>query len=241
MLRGGHASMSRFDSLPLVRAEVRAARMPTFLSHRVTGDALPERRVGPRLQGVNAHSRPATRVLAFLLALAGCDLTNGGPGNGGPSPSDPTTDLARVAIQEHNQIRSTATPTPSPGLPAVQWSSQVEAVATQWAANCVYQHNAGRGNLGENIAASSPGYWSSIAGVVQAWASEAADYDYASNTCAAGKECGHYTQLVWRNSTLVGCAYASCNKNSPFQGVTTWDFWVCDYSPPGNFIGQRPY
>jgi hypothetical protein len=77
--------------------------------------------------------------------------------------------------------------------------------------------------------------------VVQAWASEAADYDYASNSCAPGKVCGHYTQLVWRNSTLVGCAYARCTQNSPFDGVPTWDFWVCDYSPPGNWIGQRPY
>jgi hypothetical protein len=105
----------------------------------------------------------------------------------------------------------------------------------------VYQHNAGRGNLGENIAASSPGHWPSIAEVVQAWASEAADYDYASNSCAPGKACGHYTQIVWRDSTLLGCAYARCTTNSPFDGVPTWDFWVCDYSPPGNWVGQRPY
>ncbi len=184
--------------------------------------------------------RPRLAAL-LLLAAPACDMGGSSTGTGGPTPSDPTTDLARVALQAHDQVRAAASPTPSPALPGMQWSDQVQAVSAQWAANCVYEHNAGRGNLGENIAASSPGYWSSIAGVVQAWASEAASYDYASNTCATGAVCGHYTQIVWRNSTLLGCAYARCTQNSPFQGFPTWDFWVCDYSPPGNWVGQRPY
>ena len=130
---------------------------------------------------------PTLAGLALLLALPACNLFDPKNDGGGPGPSDPTTDLARVALQAHDQVRSSASPTPSPALPSMQWSSDVEAVAAQWAAHCVYQHDADRGNLGENIAASSPGYWPTIAGVVAAWASEAADYDYASNTCAAGE------------------------------------------------------
>jgi pathogenesis-related protein 1 len=185
--------------------------------------------------------RAPLRPLAVLL-LGGCDILGGnGTGNPGPAASSPTTELARVAVEAHNQVRTGAVPTPSPPLPDMQWSADVEAVAAAWAAHCTWSHNAGRGDLGENIAASSPGYWPTMHEVVLAWASEAADYDYASNSCAPGKVCGHYTQLVWRNSTLVGCAYARCTQNSPFDGVPTWDFWVCDYSPPGNWIGQRPY
>jgi len=120
-------------------------------------------------------ARPTLAALAILLVVPGCDLLDPKDSGGGPSPSDPTTDLARVALEAHDQVRSNATPTPSPALPAVQWSADVEAVAAQWAAHCVYEHNTGRGNLGENIAASSPGYWPTIAGVVQAWASEAPD------------------------------------------------------------------
>jgi len=188
-------------------------------------------------------ARPWTSLPIALLGLvAACNLLDSsGDGGNGPSPSDPTTDLGRTAVTATNDVRAHASPTPSPALPAVQWSADVEAVAQQWANNCVYQHNAGRGQLGENIAASTPGVWPTIAGVVAAWASEVAYYDYASNSCAPGQECGHYTQLVWRESTLIGCAYARCTANSPFPGVTTWDFWVCDYSPPGNFIGQKPY
>ncbi|MBN1209800.1 MAG: hypothetical protein JXB05_33430 [Myxococcaceae bacterium] len=61
------------------------------------------------------------------------------------------------------------------------------------------------------------------AGVVQSWASEAASYDYGTNACAPGKQCGHYTQIVWRSTTQVGCATKLCNS-----------------SPPGNYVGQRP-
>ena len=186
------------------------------------------------------RSLPTLVASILSLALSACDLFDS-EGGGGPSPSDPTTDLAKVALQAHDQVRSSAQPAPNPPLPSMQWSAEVEAVAAQWAANCVYHHNAARGNLGENIAASSPGHWPTIAGVVDVWAAEVAFYDYASNSCAQGEQCGHYTQIVWRDSTLVGCAYARCTTNSPFSGYPTWDFWVCDYSPPGNWIGQRPY
>jgi len=42
--------------------------------------------------------------------------------------------------------------------------------------------------------------------VVDSWGSEKADYDYANNSCTPGKMCGHYTQMVWRATTTVGCA-----------------------------------
>jgi hypothetical protein len=44
--------------------------------------------------------------------------------------------------------------------------------------------------------------------------------------------CGHYTQIVWRNTKSVGCAVARG------KGV---EVWVCNYDPPGNYAGQRPY
>ena len=40
---------------------------------------------------------------------------------------------------------------------------------------------------------------------------------------------GHYTQVVWRGTTRVGCAiYPSLR----------WDYLICRYSPPGNIDGR---
>ncbi len=43
---------------------------------------------------------------------------------------------------------------------------------------------------------------------------------------------GHYTQLVWRGTRDVGCAKVFC---SGYMIV------VCNYNPPGNVLGLRPY
>ena len=88
------------------------------------------------------------------------------------------------------------------------------------------------GPYGENIAWSSGDLSGTDA--VRLWVAEKADYDYNSNSCAAGKVCGHYTQVVWRNSVHLGCAKVRCNNN---RGT----FIVCNYDPRGNIIGQRPY
>jgi pathogenesis-related protein 1 len=28
---------------------------------------------------------------------------------------------------------------------------------------------------------------------------------------------------------------------SPFEGFDTWENWVCNYDPPGNWVGEKPY
>lgn len=43
---------------------------------------------------------------------------------------------------------------------------------------------------------------------------------------------GHYTQMIWRGTTAIGCATASNG---------TWDVLVCRYAPPGNMMGERPF
>ncbi len=142
-------------------------------------------------------------------------------------------------LDAHNCARRDPTPSPSPALPALTWNASLSATAQGWANQCIFGHNPNRGsNVGENIFAGSNAF--PAATVVDYWALEAQDYDYATNTCAAGKVCGHYTQLVWRNTATVGCAQASCPgglANAP--GLTY--IVVCDYSPAGNWIGQSPY
>nr|CAB3446579.1 unnamed protein product [Digitaria exilis] len=60
-------------------------------------------------------------------------------------------------------------------------------------------------------------------------------YNCSDNSCSAtGGSCRQYTQVVWENTTRVGCATVTCDAQ---QGT----FVVCDYDPLGNLVGERPY
>ncbi|KDP22947.1 hypothetical protein JCGZ_01837 [Jatropha curcas] len=67
---------------------------------------------------------------------------------------------------------------------------------------------------------------------VKLWVDEKAHYDYQSNTCVGG-ECRHYTQVIWKNTKEVGCASVRCGEG--------WNIISCNYYPPGNYVGERPY
>ncbi|VVA37176.1 PREDICTED: pathogenesis-related [Prunus dulcis] len=115
------------------------------------------------------------------------------------------------------------------------WDAKLARYA-QWYANqrrydCALRHS--NGPYGENIFWGSGTGWTP-AQAVAAWALESRWYNYWSNSCARGQECGHYTQIVWRSTRRVGCARVTCLGG---RGV----FMVCNYDPPGNYIGERPY
>ena len=148
---------------------------------------------------------------------------------------------ARETLAAHNQVRSNANPRPSVALRKLQWSPALAEIAQAHANQCRYQHSR-RPGVGENIY-SHTGDTSEYAmrHAVESWAKEGKSYDYDSGRCSA-KTCGHYTQIVWRASTEVGCAVAVCDRNSPFGArFPHWTMVVCNYSPAGNVIGRRPY
>jgi hypothetical protein len=85
---------------------------------------------------------------------------------------------------------------------------------------------------GENL------YWisgstESGAGAVSAWASEKENYKYETNSCSG--MCGHYTQIVWRDTKFVDCAIASCCQDGPYGHIGYTQLWVCNYHPAGNY------
>ena len=163
---------------------------------------------------------------------SGGSTSSGGSGNSG-SCSEPAA-LAGITAA-HNELRS-AVDTDTP-LPPLEWSCEIAAVAEDYAdelaaRGCPLEHS--MGDYGENL------YWASggnptSADAVEAWASEGSCYTYGEfpNTCSGScTSCGHYTQIVWRESTKLGCGQASCGNEQ---------VWVCNYDPPGNYLGERPY
>ncbi|KAJ3700413.1 hypothetical protein LUZ61_004118 [Rhynchospora tenuis] len=97
--------------------------------------------------------------------------------------------------------------------------------------DCALIHSGGP--YGENLAWSS-GKDYSTTDAVKSWVNEKDNYDYSTNTCVEGQQCGHYTQVVWRKSVKLGCAKVACDNDAG-------TFIICNYDPPGNYAGERPY
>jgi pathogenesis-related protein 1 len=144
-------------------------------------------------------------------------------------------------VTAHNKWRTEV------GIPDIKWSATLADTAQAYAdtlkvtQGCKGVHSGAPG-LGENL------YWASalkysdgttkIQNITPTqgtdkWGSEKQNYTYSTNTCATGKVCGHYTQIVWKNTTEVGCGKAVCADNT--------QIWVCNYTPQGNVVGQKPY
>ena len=170
------------------------------------------------------------------------------------SPAALTTAERDALLAQHNQIRSAVLPGAA-NMARQEWDANLATVAQSWAAQCNFSHNPNRssayaalsnnsGQVGENIYVTTASRASALAGANSAtglWAAEVSDYTYASNSCAPGKVCGHYTQLVWANTRRVGCAVQLCPTVTGLPSFTNAQLVVCDYNPAGNFIGQTPY
>ena len=56
---------------------------------------------------------------------------------------------------------------------------------------------------------------------------------------ASNPQPSHFTQVVWKGTTQVGCAVATCNNIFPAKYGPA-KYYVCEYYPQGNIIGQFP-
>ena len=161
-------------------------------------------------------------LLIVLAGTASAQWQRFGDGQ----PSIARSSLARDMLAVHNAVRARV------GMAPLAWSRRLEVRSRDWANTLlarrkfVHRPNSTYGeNLFEITGASA-----SSAQVVKVWAEEIRNYDYDLNRCRG--VCGHYTQIVWGNTKEVGCAVARGGGR---------EVWVCDYDPPGNWVGKRPY
>ncbi|KQK20923.1 hypothetical protein BRADI_1g57580v3 [Brachypodium distachyon] len=134
-------------------------------------------------------------------------------------------------LDPHNAARADV------GVGPVTWDDTVAAYAQSYAdsrrGDCQLVHSGGP--YGENIYGGAGGGASwTAADAVAAWTAEKRFYHHDGNSCDEGQVCGHYTQVVWRDSTAVGCARVVCDSG---DGL----FIICNYNPPGNYVGRSPY
>ncbi|KAK9735262.1 hypothetical protein RND81_04G194700 [Saponaria officinalis] len=136
-----------------------------------------------------------------------------------------TQDDKDILLKYHNRERANVL------VPPLKWSKKLEKIAQISAKKCHAVGSGRNGPYGENLA----GYdvvnaWH----LTKIWGFQRIYYNCAQNKCVDGP-CSDYVQIVWRNTTLVGCASAICN------GHVETPFFACEYYPPGRIPGQRPY
>jgi pathogenesis-related protein 1 len=143
-------------------------------------------------------------------------------------------DEVRILIRLHNKARAGV------GVGPVNWSSGLAAYAQKWAdrlaaIGCRMEHRPSsgtwRGLYGENLFMGTAGYYG-VGDAVNSWVSEKKDFRGGALNSSNWHDAGHYTQIVWRRTGELGCAKTVCN------GMV---IVVCNYNPPGNVLGQKPY
>ena len=148
------------------------------------------------------------------------------------APAGPFRADQAAILDAHNKLRAEL------GIPPLRWSDKLAAGATQWAKTVSglnrLQHS-GQTGVGENIAVGW-GEQSALPQMLTIWSKEKVLFQPGvfPQVSRDGSEMSvlHYTQMIWRNTTEVGCGAADNGKT---------DFLVCWYSPEGNYIGQSPY
>lgn len=160
------------------------------------------------------------RSIAAMLAALVLSLS-------APAHADPDGEAELLAA--HNEYRE------SLGLPPLRWSDQLAVDARSWAEHLVEIGQLKHSGSGQNLAMAAAGT-QSLTQLVDLWGSEQANFTNGNfpdiSTTGNWMDVGHYSQMIWRATTEVGCGFA--------EGYGR-DVLVCDYDPPGNVMGERTF
>lgn len=124
--------------------------------------------------------------------------------------------FSSIMLTTHNKLREMH------NAQELSWNDTLYQYAHDYASrySCSGKLVHSGGPYGENLAL---GY--TLNGSVNAWYSEGETYDYQTHNLW-----DHFTQVVWNDTSQLGCAYKYCNS--------VWGkYIICSYYPPGNIVG----
>ncbi|PSN37301.1 hypothetical protein C0J52_20814 [Blattella germanica] len=146
---------------------------------------------------------------------------------------------------------------PAANMNRLKWDDELSRVAQRWADQCDFKHDTCRnvdrfGWVGQNLYKEA--LWKSN-GVdpdnvqhwdvaIKAFYEEVVDLNNKNidkfNSYSSRNQTGHYTQLVWGKTLLVGCGFISYWE---WRDGKDWynKYYACNYAPGGNVIAQKVY
>lgn len=141
-------------------------------------------------------------------------------------------DFEQTVLDAHNSARAKFDSTSRP----LVWDERLAAYAASWNEKMCnsksWRHS--QGSYGENLAIGlSPSKG------VEKWFDEyKALKNYVNDPEVYFNHAGHFTQVVWKNTTSLGCDIRSCPHPLDSQSLTAnVPMLTCEYSPAGNVGG----
>ncbi|KAK0456245.1 CAP domain-containing protein [Armillaria borealis] len=170
-------------------------------------------------EGSTVESTTATETAIETQTLVESATATSSASASSSSSSASSSDID-AWLTAHNTVRK------DHGANNLTWSDEVASTAQAYADQCNFEHSGT--SYGENLAEASGD--PDIAAAVQLWASEASEYDASNPTYS------HFTQMVWKSTTELGCGYAKCSNIYADYGGGV--LYVCNYNPAGNVEGE---
>ncbi len=159
---------------------------------------------------------------------------------GGASPLWTAADVDGRLLAAHNAERQRL------GIAPLKWNPRLAQKAAVWAEELTtmdgLEHSddadyddSGGEIEGENLWRGTKGFYTPEQ-MVNLWVDERKIFVNGpfprNSTTGRWRDVGHYTQLIWRSTTEVGCAIAASKDD---------EVLVCRYVEGGNVIGEKPY
>jgi len=127
------------------------------------------------------------------------------------------------------------------------WNEDLAKVAQQWADQCIFEHDqmdqraiSDDLTVGQNIYIDfSPKLDEStvpIENAIEGWYNEVKDYNGPVDAYVFTHATGHFTQLVWAETSEVGCGYTIWKEDDKWSRMI-----VCNYADAGNWEGEPMY
>ncbi len=195
-------------------------------------------------------------VLMVMVLISGCGTTDLQEGIDVIRDKDKVEDVkvyidrsldVELGLERHNEIREVVFYNKP-----LSWSDDLERDAQSYANTLAqsgkFEHDLKNksNEYGENLYATVNynGEIPTFEEAVDNWSVEEQFYSYSDNSCSVDAEntiqvgitkydtCGHYTQIIWKSTSLVGCAKAQYKTGDLKDGYVI----VCKYSSPGNIV-----
>jgi hypothetical protein len=183
----------------------------------------------------------AAAALAAILLLAACNSSRPPWADGRMVTEERTgsgeaQDLGRLEsrlLAVHNRERSATGARPLAWDPGLAAAAAAYGPALERLGKLAHSPLGARPGQGENLWMGTRGAYQ-LEEMAGSWADEKSLFRPGIfptvSTSREWSDVGHYTQMIWKGTSRVGCAVHKTRK---------WDFLICRYSPPGNVVGQR--